>query len=218
MPAPSLPTTSTTSTPSALTLLGPPPLNPGDDPAGYATLLARLVAEVGPTSVIEETCVREVAEMMWEAARLRRLKAKLMTISAGDAVREVLQVVGVEFFEADHLAKRWAARELAAVGEVDELLNAAGLDMHHVMAKTLELRIDKIERFDRMAAGAESRRAGALREMLLFRDPDFAARLRRAVESEGSADDAVVDGEIARLVAPPGAPSAAPQGAVEGAT
>src|SRR6185437_86590 len=82
--ASSLPAPTTTTPPaSALALLGPAPLNPGDDPSGYATLLARLVAEVGPRGVIEEACVRDVAEMMWEAARLRRLKAKLMTISAG---------------------------------------------------------------------------------------------------------------------------------------
>jgi hypothetical protein len=208
-----MPTPTVSLAPSALALLGPPPLNPGDDPAGYATLLARLVAEVGPRGVIEEDCVREVAEMMWEAARVRRLKAKLMTISAGKGVAEVLQAIGVEFMHARDLAPRWAARELLAVGEVDALLDAAGLDMHHVMAKTLEVKMDKAERFDRMAAGAAARRANALRELLLFRDPTFAARLRRAF----AADDAIVEGEIARLPAPTGAPAAPALAPAEGA-
>jgi hypothetical protein len=157
--------------------------------------------------------VREVAEMMWEAARLRRLKAKLMTVSAGKGVLEVLQAIGVEFLQARDLAPRWAARELAAVGEVDALLDAAGLDMHHVMAKTLELKMDQAERYDRMAAGAAARRANALRELLLFRDPTFAVRLRRAF----AAEDTIVEGEIARLPAPAGAPQAPALAAAQGA-
>ena len=59
---------------------GPPPLNPGDDRAGYETLLARLVAEVRPRGVIEEDCVRLAADTMWEAVRTRRLKAKMIVL------------------------------------------------------------------------------------------------------------------------------------------
>jgi hypothetical protein len=185
--------------------LGPPPLQPGDDRDGFDTLVARLVAEVGPVSVIEEECLREAAEMMWDAARLRRLKAKLMTISAGKGVSEVLQAIGVEFTRARNLAPRWAARELLAVGEVDALLDAAGLDMHHVMAKTLEVKMDQAERYDRMAASAAARRGNALRELLMFRDPTFAVRLRRAL----AAHDAIVEAEFARLLP---APTGAAQG------
>jgi hypothetical protein len=209
-----MPSPTSLPTPTALALLGPPPLNPGDDSASYDTLVTRLFGEVGPSTLIEEACVREVAEMMWEAARLRRLKAKLMTVSAPKGVQEVLQSIGVEYLDARKLAPRWAARQLAAVGEVDEMLNAAGLDMHHVMAKTLELRLEQMERIDRMAARAEARRAEHLREMLLYRDPAFAARLRAAVASA----DAIVDGEIARLPAPQGAPSDAAEAAPQGAT
>jgi hypothetical protein len=177
--------------------LGPPPLNPGDDPAGYATLLTRLVAEVGPRGVIEEACVRDIAEMMWEAARLRRLKAKLMTISAGDGLRDVLDAIGVPYDVRRDLVPRWAARELTAVGEADALLTAAGLDMHHVMAKTLARRIDQIERIDRMAAGAEARRAAMLREIALYREASFAARLRGAVE----AAETIAEGEFTEVAA-----------------
>jgi len=208
MPPPPLPLPLPAPT-TAAAYLGPPPLNPGDSRAGFETLVARLVAEVGPRSAIEEDCIREVAEMMWDAARLRRLKAKLMTISAGRGVEAVLQLIGVEFLHAHELAPRWAARELAAVGEVDALLDAAGLDMDHVMAKTLEQKMDQAERYDRMAAGAAAQRAKALREMLLYREPDFAARLRRAL----AADDAIVAGEIAQLPAP----AAAAEGAAEAA-
>src|SRR5580692_2891716 len=130
--------------------LGPPPLNPGDERAGYETLLARLVAEVRPRGMIEEGCVRLVAEMTWEGARTRRLKAKLMTASADRGLREVLESIGVPANDARDLARGWAARELLAVGKVDALLNAAGLDIHHIMAKTLALHIAEFAHIDRM--------------------------------------------------------------------
>ncbi len=128
-----------------------------------------------------------------------------MTISADKGLLEVLRTIGVEFLEAKELATGWAARELAAVGEVDALLNAAGLDMHHVMARTLSLRIAEIERIDRMAAGAEARRAAHLREIALYREATFAARLRGAV----AAGDQVTDGEFAEVPAAPVAAVAA---------
>jgi len=181
--------------PGAAEHLGPPPLNPGDDRAGYETLVARLVAEVRPCGVIEEDAVRLAAEMMWEGARVRRLKAKLMTISAEPGMRHVLRTAGVDFTEAHELAQRWAARELAAVAKVDAVLDAAGLDIHHVMAKTLALNIGEIERIDRMAAAAETRRSAALRELVLFRDTTFAARLRGAVAA------AAADGEFTEVPA-----------------
>ena len=126
---------------------------------------------------------------------VRRGKAKLMTVSADRGLREVLQTIGVQYTDTRDLAQGWAARQLHAVGEVDRLLNAAGLDIHHVMANTLEWRLDQVERIDRMIAGAEARRAAMLREIVLYRDPGFAGRLRRAAE----AGDAATEGEFTAL-------------------
>jgi hypothetical protein len=112
MPTPSdLPATDPS---RAAELLGPPPLNPGDEAAGYERLLARLVAEVRPSCVIEEDCVR-------------------------------------------------------------------------------------------LAAFAESRRAAALRELLLYRDTTFAARLRGAV----AAVAASADRELTEVAAAGAAPAIA---------
>jgi hypothetical protein len=197
-------TTLSTPTPSLAEYLGPPPLNPGDDPAGYDTLLTRLFAEVGPRGVIEEGCLRDVAETMWDAARLRRLKAKHMTISAGEGVLQVLRAIGVEYLEAKELATRWAARELEAVGEVDRLLNAAGLDMGHVMAKTLTATMNHIQGIDRMIADVEARRAAHVREIAYYRETTFAARLTRAVAAVDEASRA----ELGALPAPGAAEAA----------
>jgi len=88
-------------------------------------------------------------------------------------------------------AKRWAARDEATMREVDALLASAGLTMDSVMAQTLRLHIDEIERIDRMVASAEARRNTALRELDRHR-AELAQRLRRVTEEIEDAEFEVV--------------------------
>ncbi len=189
MSASDLPTlTAAAPLPSTPTALTPSPLVPGDDAAAYDTLLAGISATVRPADLIEQAWVRDVVDLIFEAVRLRRLKAALMTACAGEGIAQVLRGLDVPGIPSV-LAQRWAARELAAVAEVDAALEAAGLTLDHVMAQTLALRINEIERIDRMIAAAEARRNTALREIAHHR-ATFAASLRDA------AAHAVTDAEF----------------------
>jgi hypothetical protein len=185
---------------SILPLLGPPPLGAGDAAASYETLLTRLVATVAPGDVIEEAWVRDVADLLWEAVRLRRLKTALMTACADEGMRKLLEGIGAPGSTYD-ASRGWAARELTAVGRVDALLDAAGLGIDHVMARTLAQRITEIERIDRMIAGLEARRAATLRE-IDHRRAALAARLRDAATQVGAQ---VTDAEFAEVTAGPAA-------------
>jgi len=60
--------------------------------------------------------------------------------------------------DAPNLAEAWAARQRSAIKRVDKLLASAGLTMDAVMAQALSLKLDDIERIDRMIATAEGRR------------------------------------------------------------
>ena len=197
-------------TPAAATALTPSPLIPTDDPSAYDTLLAGVSATVRPADLIEQAWVRDVVDLIFEAVRLRRLKAALMTACAGEGLGQVLcglDVPGIPFM----LAKRWASRQPAAVATVDAALADAGLTLDHVMAQTLRLRVGEIERIDRMIAAAEARRNAALREIAHHRDR-FAARLR------GAADHAVQDAEFEVVVAAGPEAIAPPHAAAEAAT
>jgi hypothetical protein len=188
-----MPPTRDLSTPSAspslatLDFLGRAPLIPGDDAAGYDTLLARVSGAVRPGDLIEEAWVRDVADLVWEAVRLRRLKAALMTACANEGMHKLLLSLDVP--GALGLSQRWAARELDAVGKVDAVFAAAGLGMDHVMAQTLRLRIGEIERIDRMIASAEARRNATLRE-IAHRRERFAASLHRSAQAAAGIEDA----------------------------
>ena len=188
--------------PAIVECLGRPPLIPGDDAAGYDTLLARVSGAVRPRNVIEEAWVRDVVDLLWEAVRLRRLKAALMTACADMGLQKLLTGLDVPG-DTYELARRWAARELEAAGRVDAILNAAGLGMEHVMARTLRQNIAEIERIERMIASLEARRAAALREIERYRGA-FGADLRHAAQEAETVEDAEFED------VPASAPAAAP--------
>ena len=179
---------------SAAETLGPPPLISGEDRAGYETMLAGVTAAVRPDGIVEEAWVRDVVDLIWDAVRLRRLKAALMTSSSADGMMAVLN--GLSGGVAFTASRAWARRDPEVVADVDYLLNEAGLGIDHVMAQTLHKRIDTVERIDRMAASAEARRAATLREISHYR-ASFAATLGAA------ADAAIEDAEYA-VVEPAG--------------
>jgi hypothetical protein len=179
-----------------LAYLGAAPLLPGDDADGYDTLHARMLADVRPGNAMEEAWTRDVVDHVWEAVRLRRLKAALMTACADEGMRRLLTSLGVTGNTFD-LARRWAARELGAVGEVDAILNGAGLGIKHVMARTLQVTIAEVERIEHMIASVEARRAAALREMAHHRDSrQFVTRLREAAAAQ------IEHAELANVAAP----------------
>ena len=108
--------------------------------------------------------VRDSVDLLWEIRRLRRLKASLLQVAAYDGLKAVLGPL-VDSWEVDSLADDWARRRPRAIAKVDKVLAAAGLTIDAVMAETLALRLDDIERIERMIASQEGRMEAALREI-----------------------------------------------------
>jgi hypothetical protein len=173
--------------------LGRPVLLEGEDEATYDRLLAKVTAAVRPADIIEEFWVRDVVDLMWEALRLRRLKANLLQACAASGLRKVLEPL-VEFRDLSGLVEAWYARDPEALQEVKELLAKAGLNMGHVMAQTLSQKLDDVERIERMLAQAEGRRHVVLREVDRHRAA-VASRLRLASEEIQDAEfsDAAIE-------------------------
>src|SRR5262249_13399814 len=80
-----------------------------------------------------------------------------MTAVAHKGLTAILEPL-IGWTDARNLAEAWAARERSAIKQVDKLLASAGLTMDAVMAQALSLKLDDIERIDRMIATAEGRR------------------------------------------------------------
>ena len=98
----------------------------------------------------------------------------------------------VESGRAYDLAKGWFARKDKAVQEVEQALTRAGLTGEAVTAQTLSVKLDDVERIDRLIMNAEARRNAMLREVERHRDV-VAARLRQAAEEIEDADFSEVE-------------------------
>jgi hypothetical protein len=174
---------------------GPPPLFDGENTQSYDELLARISAAVKPADILEEIWVRDIVDLAWEALRLRKLKASLMTATSYRGLEEVLKPL-VGFLQWEDLEKAWAARDKDAIKQVDELLASAGLTMNAVMAQTLSHNLDVIERIDRMIASAEARRNASLRE--LDRHRAWGQHLREDVRHDEAVDFKVIEAKPAK--------------------
>ena len=171
-------------------LLGAPPLFKGEDRNAYQSLRDKVWDAVKPADIIEEFWTRDVVDLIWEIGRLRRLKTKLMSASAHKGLRQVLEsIVG---YGTDDLVEGWAAGNQTVVKKVDKLLARAEIDTEAIMAQTLLVEIDPIERIERMIAGAEARLSAVLRE-IEHRRASAAARLRQAVKGIENAQLEVLD-------------------------
>jgi hypothetical protein len=179
-----------------LALFGPPPLLEGEDAAAYDELLVRISGAVKPTDIFEEIWIRDIVDLVWEAFRLRRLKANLIAAAAHNGLERVLDPL-IGWQGASDLAEAWAARQRSAIKRVDKLLASAGLTMDAVMAQALSLKLDDIERIDRMIATAEGRRNTILREVDRHRTT-WGQNLRQAVQQIESAEIKVIETKPAK--------------------
>ena len=145
-------------------LLGPPPVITGEDPDEFLELLDRVREDVKPNGIIEEIWVRDIVDLMWEIRRLRRLKASLLQAAAHQGLEKVLEAAG-RSVRSRRWQKTGRGASTRAIAKVEKLLAAAGLTFDAVMAETLALRFDDIERIERMIASQEGRMEAALREI-----------------------------------------------------
>ena len=180
---------------AALPFLGPPALVAGEQPAAYDEFLARVSGALKPGDILEEIWVREIVDLVWEAFRLRRAKANLLTECAREGVRTTLwKSVGPD---AEQVTRKWGARDEAAHRVVDAALAAEGHTLESAAARKLSHQeVGKIERLDRMITTAELRRHLALRELERHRAA-LAQQLQRAIADAEEAEDAEL-----KLVAP----------------
>jgi hypothetical protein len=181
---------------AALAFFAPPPLIAGEDAAAYDDLLTRISAALKPSDILEDLWVRDIVDMVWEAFRLRRLKAQLLTASAHEGMHSILRRF-LDWQLSEQVAQMWALREKSAVAKAEAVLASAGLTAESVIAQTLALKIDVIERVDRMMVNAEYRRNSVLREIDRHR-ASFARTARRVVEDVEDAEE--IEGPGCKLI------------------
>ena len=174
------------------------PLIPGEYSETYEDLHRRFVATLKPADVLEETWVREAAELTWEIQRLRRIKANMLSGCASEGLEKVLLSLNAPDYITTSYG--WAARDPQAIRRVDAALSSAGFTIDTIMARTYLQRLVEMDRIERIATALEILRNKTLQQIRRHRAP-FTERMRRAV----------ADAEVAglKLIAPEQTPATA---------
>ena len=167
-------------------LFAPPPVLPGEDPAAYDSLLARISGTVNPSDTIEEMWLHDIAASTWEILRWRRAKSDVIRGNMHRGMRTVLESL-CSYDEAEKLSSDWAIRAPQAMKTIEKMLASADLSMDEVVAETIAIKIGDIERLDRLAMHAEARRNSTLRDIDRRRASQGQA-MRRAIEDVEDAD------------------------------
>jgi hypothetical protein len=200
--------TATSNIETRINFFARPPLLESEDPKAYDRLLDRVSDAVRPSDWIEEIWVQDVVDLSWEVLRGRRFKINLLTASIPDVIAKILvrpgkfeyftdqegesglrQVGHIDESDAKELAQKWAAKDPAALEEVNEMLAAKGQTMDTVEVRALVLALDSIETIDGLIMSAEIRRNAAFREINRHRDHKaFAKNLRDAIHEVDEAE------------------------------
>ena len=154
-------------------LFGDPPLLSTEDPARYRDMLDRFAEFVDPKNIIEWLWLKDIVDLCWEIARLRRYRALLI-----ERERESKNA------EIDYAQEHAGGRNLSWMDklkrpQIEELRNAPRLDTEADSASLLILQyLGTYETVDKLLISAELRRDRILRE-LDFRRERVAPLLRK---------------------------------------
>jgi hypothetical protein len=158
-------------------IIGPPTLLKGESIDRYKDLVSQVRNSIKPNDTIEEVWVHDFVALLWDMLRFRRWKTKLIRICAHEGLRPILKKLVADDRDprderalllpspADRLTDQWARCSPEALDKVSKILNDAEIDFESVMAQTMAVKLDEIERIDRLMTQNEIRRNALLREI-----------------------------------------------------
>jgi hypothetical protein len=138
----------------------------------FETMQEEFFREVAPANFIERMYANEVIELFWEVRRLRRCKAALIDSMQGVALKNLIALAkgsldGRE--EEQKLATAYLGADETARGQVVSFLSGRGLDQTALDAEAVSMRLDDLEKIERMIASMEQRRDKALVKIAEYR-------------------------------------------------
>jgi hypothetical protein len=164
-----------------------------------ASMCEEVNQEIKPAGFIERIFVEDVVALIWDIQRLRRSKTAIINAAFLAALQGILaQLLCPRDFDdsyehehaAEDLARSWFDNKEAKT-RVATLLRNFGLDERAIEAEAFRLRVDDLERLDRMLALAEVRRDRALRCI---------ADYRQAKQVKQSTDQILDHDDVPRLI------------------
>jgi hypothetical protein len=185
-------------------VVGKAALLPGEDPKQYDALFDKYWVTISPNDVFEEFWVVDLTSQTWDSLRYRRMRVALLRGGEQAALERVLgqllrgrngsrtvtnkSSLDVSFISrSEALAVEYTRGDEETVGEVNQLLQTAGLNLEVVTAEALSMRSGEFHRLNQMLANAETRRAATLRAIGRHRE-GLGAALRRVTQDFETAE------------------------------
>ena len=150
-------------------LFGPPPILEGDDPAAYRMIGQSIWDAWQPRDFIEMMWVNDVAYLLTEGIRLRRMKGKLIDGSRIEGVSKLIRRLTGKYFDEAYWSD-WVLGEKENVEFVESIFSQAGYDREAVVAQTTAVIIDTIDKIERQSSQFEARRLVTIRDFSHYRE------------------------------------------------
>lgn len=150
-------------------LFGPPPILEGDDPAAYRMIGQSIWDAWQPRDFIEMMWVNDVAYLLTEGIRLRRMKGKLIDGSRIEGVSKLIRRLTGQYFDGSYWSD-WALGNKENVEFVESIFCQAGFDDKAVVAQTIAVVIDTIDKIERQSSQFEARRLVTIRDFSHYRE------------------------------------------------
>ena len=187
-------------------ILADPPLMRGEDPAAYQRLVGQLGAESGAAAAVDWLLVKDVADLTWRIARLRRwVNAYTASKERSGLANAVFPLIVYRVDGASQTA-RALADELYEDGggsAYREVMAKHGVPAQHIGAAYAFFdNLKSVAEAERILTGLEHRRDRVITR-IDARRAAFASALRAAAKRAGEAD-AVANAGVA---SPPLAPA-----------
>jgi hypothetical protein len=160
--------------PDIAALFGVPPLLSTEDPRLYREMLDRFAESVAPKNIIEWLWVKDIVDLSWEIARLRRYRALLIERERDD------KNAAIEYARKHADKRDPISLSTPTPAQIEARRNAPRLDTEADSASLLLTvwYLNKYETIDKLLTSAELRRDRILRE-LDFRRERIAPLLRK---------------------------------------
>ena len=157
-----------------LELLGDPPLVRGEEPEDYDRLFNQLAATIDPQDFVDWIYTKDILDLVWEIKRWRIIKSAFfdneLMRSGSRLVGELLEDdTGGYVFDAENKAKQLVVGSNIGDPEsqrkLNQLLVTNGLSQQAILSHALILKLNDIERLEKLIASAEKRRDDLLKSI-----------------------------------------------------
>jgi hypothetical protein len=170
-------------------LLGPPPVLRTENPHRYWELFEQFAAAIAPSSIVEWMWLKDIADLTWEIARLRRYRAMWIEFQRDWANLE-MQHAREHADDADLFRDKGHLFPMTPDKIEERRSNWGPFDTEYHSAFLVHEELKSYEAFEKLLKSAELRRDRILRELDARRER-VAPMLRKKSDEviEASADD-----------------------------